>query len=198
MIIGLTGNMGTGKSTVARILMSKGAYIIDADRLAKEVIEPGMPAYEEVVSYFGRDILNEKNEINRKVLGTIVFGDTQKRKTLETIIHPRIESRMDTIMEQQAKGTVIVIDAPLLIEAGLHRRVDEVWVTDCSRSVQKKRIKKRDGLSDIEIEKRLSSQMSREEKRSYADFVINTNGTKTELQEYIDEIWKRRIFGKTY
>ncbi|QRN86652.1 dephospho-CoA kinase [Clostridia bacterium] len=198
MIIGLTGNMGTGKTTVARFLRSKGALIIDADQLAREVVAPGRPAYEDIVAFFGKEILNQNKEIDRKVLGKIVFGDAPKREQLEKFIHPRIINRMNTIIEKQGKETVIVIDAPLLIEAGLHKRVDKVWVTDCSKSTQADRIKKRDGLSDKEIEKRLSSQMSSEEKLSYADLVIDTNGSKQMVQKYLDEVWDKQVLGKIY
>lgn len=195
MIIGLTGNMGTGKSTVARLLVEKGALHIDADKLAREVVQPGEPAYEDIVSYFGREILNEKGKIDRQALGEIVFNDSGERKRLEEFTHPRIIGRIDEIIEGQAEGVVIVIDAPLLIEAGLHERVDEVWVTDCARKTQIERITKRDGLSEEEIEKRLSSLMSNEEKRSYADVVVFTNGTKEMLKERMDELWEQRVSG---
>ena len=193
MIIGLTGNMGTGKSTVARLLSQKGALHVDADQLAREVVQPGEPAYEDIVAFFGRDVLDEEGNINRKELASIVFLDSEKRKKLEGFIHPRITERLQEIVARQPEGTVIVIDAPLLIEAGLHESVDEVWVTDCDRELQIERIRKRDQLDDEEIEKRLASQMSNEEKRSYADVVIFTNGTKDVLAHKLDAIWQERI-----
>jgi dephospho-CoA kinase len=193
MIIGLTGNMGTGKSTVARILVEKGILHIDADQLARDVVLPGEPAYADIVSYFGKEILDETGRIDRQTLGGIVFSDPGERIKLEKFVHPRIIERMDEIIESRSEGVDVVIDAPLLIEAGLHDLVDEVWVTDCARETQIERIGKRDSLSEEEILKRLSSQMSNEEKRSYADVVINTDGTKETLKERLDELWKQRV-----
>ena len=196
MIIGLTGNMGTGKSTVAKMLEELGALHIDADQLAREVVEPGEPAYLDVLHWFGEQVLDDQGRLDRKALGLIVFRDAKQRKILEKLVHPRITSRIEEIIASQSPETVIVIDAPLLIEAGIDQYVDEIWVTDCPRSTQIARIQKRDRMNEEEIIRRLDAQMSNEQKRASADLVIHTTGTKKELEETVREIWRQRVAGK--
>ncbi|MGB4314020.1 MAG: dephospho-CoA kinase, partial [bacterium] len=153
-VIGLTGGIATGKSTVSRMLAEKGLPIVDADLIAREVVEPGKPAYREIVQTFGGEILQADGTLNRKLLGKLVFGDPARLQTLNQITHPRIREEIEGRLQAlRDKGTELaVLDAPLLIEANLQPLVDEVWVVTCPRELQIKRLQERDNLSVPEAE----------------------------------------------
>ncbi len=182
LLLGLTGGIATGKSLVSKILKDLGAYIIDADKIAREVVEPYKPAWDEIIAFFGRDILNEDEAVNRKKLGVIVFNDPAKKKKLEEIVHPRVieeeNKRIEDYKRSNPEG-IAVIDAALLIEAGGHKRVDKLIAVYSDRETQIKRLIKRDGLSREDAEKRINSQMPLSEKVKMADFVID-NGRGVE------------------
>ena len=190
MIIGLTGGIATGKSTVAAMLGERGAAIVDADRVAREVVEPGQPALREIVNRFGPGILNEDGTLNRKKLGEIVFSDPARRKELEAITHPAIRERMREMIEAlQAEDPdrLIVADIPLLFEGGHQRNYACVLLVYVLREIQKLRLMQRDGLTEEEAEQRLAAQMDIEEKKRLADYVIDNSGTREETARQVEQ-----------
>ncbi len=172
VIIGLTGNSGTGKSSVAKIMKKYGALILDCDKIAHENMASGGCAYNEIISAFGKDILNDDKTINRKALGNIVFNDSEKLSTLNRITHHKIVQR---IKEEIAKNDCkcIVIDAPLLIEADLDAISDRVWVVTADTEVRIERIMNRDGISRQEVLNRFSKQTPLEILEKKADLIID-------------------------
>lgn len=191
MIIGLTGGIASGKSTVSNYLAELGAIIIDADKIAHEIMEKGKTAYWQVIEAFGREILAENGEIDRSRLGKIVFNNLEKKKILEEITHPQVIREMrEKIEEYRAENKVIVLDVPLLFEAGLDSRVDETWVVYVDRETQLQRLIARDGLSYEEANKRIQAQMSLEKKRVLADFVINNKGNIEDLKRQVLLKWR--------
>jgi dephospho-CoA kinase len=194
-IIGLTGGIASGKNMVARILERLGGVVVDADQLAREVVEPGKPAYNAVVAQFGEGILHPDRTINRKALGKIVFTDPSARASLERITHPAIAALAESKLSDLRKaGTQIVIYmAPLLIEAGVTSRVDEVWVVYADPETQVMRLMQRDGIGRAQALQRLAAQMPMEEKRKYGRIVIDNRGTLEETERQVREIWKMEI-----
>lgn len=191
MIIGLTGGIASGKSTVSNYLSELGAIIIDADKIAHEIMEKGKTAYWQVIEAFGREILAENGEIDRSRLGKIVFNNLEKKKILEEITHPQVIREMrEKIEEYRAENKVIVLDVPLLFEAGLDIMVDETWVVYVDRETQLQRLIARDGLSYEEANKRIQAQMSLEKKRVLADFVINNKGNIEDLKRQVLLKWR--------
>ncbi len=191
--IGLTGGIGSGKSTVASLFQKRGAYVIDVDVLAHLVEEPGGKVWNRIVECFGRKILDKDDRINREALGGIVFRDSEKLEKLNSIVHPAVfdewRSRFDDIANND-EGAIIISDIPLLIEVGWHRAVDIVILVYTSPDVQAERIMKRNGYSYEEAQGRLRSQMPLAEKIAFADFVINNEGTPEETEAIVDRIWK--------
>lgn len=196
-IIGVMGNSGSGKSSVCRILKNKGAYIIDADKIAHEVIEQDGAAYEAIVDFFGVGILDEHNNIVRKRLGSLVFSDEDKRKTLEGITHQYILQDMYTQMEwarnQGDRYQFIVLDAPLLVEANLHTTVDQVWLVHANEEIRLGRIMARDDLTREQALLRLKSQMPFEELQKFADVIIDNDGNMDGLDEQVSRILGRDV-----
>ena len=196
-IIGLTGGIATGKSSVARIMEALGGVIVDADQLAREAVWPGEPAYRSIVAEFGEEIVNPDRTLNRKALGKIVFADPTARRRLERITHPAIallaEQRLDAL--RKAGTQVVFYMAPLLIEAGVTSRVDEIWVVYADRETQVARLMLRDGISRGDALQRLDAQMPMEEKRTYGRIVINNSGTLEETERQVRDVWEREIAG---
>ena len=196
LLIGLTGGIATGKSLVSEILRGLGAYIIDADKIAREVVEPQKPAWLETVDYFGKDIINKDKTINRKRLGEIIFNDPVKKRKLEEIVHPRVIEEENRMVKEYLKikpDGIVIIDAALLIEAGSHKRVDKLIVVYADKETQAKRLMERDGLSRTDAEKRIASQMPLNKKVEMADFVIdNSKGIEGTRRQTIDIFNKLR------
>jgi len=190
-IIGLTGGIASGKSTVSNILRQLGAYIIDADKLAREVVLPGEPGWKEVVEYFGHEILLPDKTINRKVLAEKIFSNSAAKKQLEEIIHPRIRAKVEAAMQQAAlQGyDIVVLDVPLLLEVGWHDMADEVWVVFIDAETQLSRLMARDGLDRLQAIRRLNSQMALTEKRKFADIIINNNGSVDNTRQQLLAAW---------
>jgi len=193
MVIGLTGSFGSGKSTVARMFAGCGADIVDADAIAHEVTAIGTDAYKKLVEFFGRRILDESGRINRRKLGKLVFGDKGKLRFLNRIIHPRV-IRIIGERISSSRGAVMVLDVPLLFEAGLDRLCRKTIVVYCDRQVQLRRLARKRRLSMLEINRRIGSQMPLEKKVRLADFVIDNSGsyekTKMQVGELRRKLWK--------
>jgi dephospho-CoA kinase len=186
-LIGLTGGIASGKSTVSAILRRLGAQGIDADALAREIVEPHQPAWNEIVDTFGNEILQSDQTLDRKKLRKLVFDEPNARKQLEAITHPKIRRlAQEKITESAAAGaSLVVYEAPLLFETGIHLWLRPVILVACDTATQKRRLQKRDNLTEAEIEQHLGAQMSLEEKRKLADDVIENNGTLEELESAV-------------
>ena len=196
MIIGLTGGIGSGKSTVCRYLADKGYPVIDADKIAREIVEPGTPALKELSVVFGADIITERGDLDRKKLAGIVFTDKAKKESMEKIMHGEILSvmkkRVQDRLESGYKG-LIILDIPLLFEtnAGFVDEIDEIWLVDAEEGVRTSRIIKRDGISREEVLMRMKNQMSSEEKRKRAHVIIDNSGKEEELYRELDKLIKK-------
>ena len=192
MIYGLTGGIGSGKSTVAAELRKAGCEILDADAIYKELTEPGKPLVLELEEAFGRDIADKKHALNRRVLSERAFSSRKNTKLLNRITHRAVNKEMDRrIAESKAEN--IFLDVPLLFESGGDRRCSEVWLVTAPVEVRIKRVIKRDGITREEAEKRIANQMSDEEKIKLADVVIENGGGKRELKLKLKELIKERL-----
>ena len=190
--IGLTGGIGSGKSTVDRLFREKGAYIVDFDMLAHEAEAPGSTAWKEIIAHFGKKILNEDGTINRERLGTIVFRDRKQLEKLNAIVHPSLFNEWKRTIEAihlQKEDAIIISDIPLLIEVGWHEYVDFVILVYISPEEQIKRIMNRNGYSRHDAMDRLNSQMPIDEKVPYAHFIINNEGPVEETRKIVDNVW---------
>ncbi|MFC5451836.1 dephospho-CoA kinase [Paenibacillus aestuarii] len=195
MNIGLTGGIACGKSTVSQMLVSRGALLVDADQIARDVVEPGSPVLERVAAHFGQAVLQADGALNRKKLGEIVFKNPDARKDLESLLHPPIRARMREQMEtaeREQPQRLVVVDVPLLYESGLQSMFQEVLVVYVPRHVQIERLMERDGISESAALDRLNAQMSIEDKRTLADYVIDNSGTKEQTSLLIDQFWLRK------
>jgi len=194
--IGLTGGIGSGKSTVTQLFRKRGAHIIDLDVLAYQVEEPGGAAWHGIVECFGREILDTEGRINREALGRIVFRNSAKREDLNRIVHPAVcdewRRRIDDIGRRDGQA-IVISDVPLLIEVGWHEKMDIVILVYAPPGVQIERIMKRNGHSYEEAEDRLRSQMPLAEKIPFADFVIRNEGTPEETEAAVEKIWKKLL-----
>jgi dephospho-CoA kinase len=193
ILVGLTGGVATGKTTVANLFKRCGAVVIDADQLAREVVRPGKPAWREIVRTFGRNILNSDRTINRHTLGAIVFHDKKKLRRLERIIHPRVAREQARLTKQATRKdpkAVVIYDVPLLFEAGIDKRVDKILVVLADRETQINRLKKRNGLSPAEALRRIKSQMSLTEKIKRADYVIDGTRPLMTLRRHVSALLK--------
>lgn len=196
MIIGLTGSIATGKSTVARMLEELGAVVIDADKIARQVVEPGQPAWFKLRERFGKEVFLENGKLNRKALGAIVFQDEQARQDLNRIVHPEIRKVMEQEKQAAHKQQVewIVLDIPLLFESGLEHMVDKILVVYVPESLQKKRLIERDQLTEEEANRRINSQLSIEQKKHMGHAYIDNSGSLEETRAqllHILEQWSR-------
>ncbi len=195
IIIGLTGGTGCGKTTVCSILKKYNAYIIDADKIAHSVIKKGKDAYIQIVDYFGNDILNDDKEIDRKKLGKIVFSDKEKLDYLTKTTHKYIVKEIKQLIntkKEENKYNYIVIDAPLLIEANLHKIVDTVWIVYANLETRIQRLKVRDNIEEEVVINRINSQTPFEENKKFADFVI-FNDEGANLEEIIKQQLKKEV-----
>lgn len=195
MNLGLTGGIACGKSTIADLLVRRGAILIDADQLAREVVEPGSPVLEEVARHFGQAVLKEDGSLDRKRMGEIIFANPGLRKRLEEVLHPPIRRLIQERMakaEHSHPGRLVVVDIPLLYESGMKDLVSEVMVVYIPKELQLERLMKRDSLTREQVEQRLSAQMPIEEKKGLADFVIDNSGTIEQTERQIDEFLRSK------
>lgn len=195
MRIGLTGSIACGKSTVSRMLAERGARIIDADVIAREVVRPGEAAWSLIVEHFGQDLLLADRQIDRMKLGQIVFADEEARRTLNSIVHPAVRGRMRELADEAEREGVrlIVLDIPLLFESGLEHMVEHIVVVSCTEEQQLARLMKRNGFSDEDARRRIASQMPIAEKVAQAHDVIDNSGTLTETECQVDELVDRLL-----
>jgi dephospho-CoA kinase len=192
-LIGLTGGIASGKSTVARILERLGAAVINADVLAREVVEPGTEAWKEIVQAFGNEVLQPDQTLDRQKLRALIFNQPEARKKLESIIHPRVRALAEErIREHGAAGyAVVVYEVPLLFEGKLHEWLRPVILVACNLDTQRQRLQQRDRLGAAEAQKHIDAQMSLEEKRQLADYVIENNGSLDDLERQVQRILEK-------
>ena len=190
-VIGLTGGIGSGKSTVSKFMAELGTAILDSDKVGHEAFKPGTEAWREVVATFGQEILTTSNEINRKKLAKLVFGQPESLARLNQIMHPRMYNMVKAQLEEYRRQMVIIVvlETPLLLEAGWTPLVDEVWVTVASESTVIRRLKERTGFSESESLARIRTQLPAGERIKRADVVINNDGNLDELKAKVKELW---------
>jgi len=188
--IGLTGGIGSGKSEVSRLLASHGAVVIDADLLAREVVEPGTPGLAEVVEAFGAGVLADDGSLDRPALGARVFGDDAARRRLEAIIHPRVRARAAEIEAAADPDAIVVHDIPLLVETGQGDAFDGVIVVDAPVEVQVERLVGERGLSANEAQGRIAAQASRQQRAGAADWIVDNTGSLADLKLAVAQVWK--------
>lgn len=191
MRVGLTGGIGSGKSTVAGLLAARGAHIVDADVLAREVVAAGTPGLDEVVAVFGPGVLTADGELDRAALGSEVFADVDALARLNAIVHPRVAARACALMAAAAPGSVIVHDVPLLVENDLAGQYDVLVVVEASRDRRTQRLREDRGMSDTEIEARMATQASDDERRAVAGEIIVNDGSRAELEAAVAALWQR-------
>jgi len=200
IIVGLTGSVGTGKSTVTNFFRELGAYIIDWDELAREVTRPHLRAWKEIVEYFGKDFLNEDLTINRQKLAEIVFSDKEKVAKLNQIVHPEVfkeDERITNEIKSLDPDALIIKDIPLLFELTRPIFVDKVVVVSASEQTQLRRLEEK-GMSREDVRNRIKSQLPLEEKVKSADFVINNDGPPEETKRQVEEIYSLLRKGKQH
>jgi len=192
--VGLTGSIAVGKSFVVGVLAELGCHVIDADEIARQVVEPGTEGLKSVCDAFGEAVLNEDGSLNRPKLGTIIFGDEAKRTKLNSLLHPLIIAAQDDRIrefQQHDPGGIVIIDAALMIESGGYRRLDKLIVVHCRPEIQLQRLMSRDGLSREAAEQRIDSQMPQEQKREYADFLIDTSGDFDSTRAQVEVVFRQ-------
>lgn len=191
--VGLTGSIAVGKSFVLDVLRELGALTIDADAVAREVVEPGTAGLAAVVNEFGAEILKPDGSLNRAELGSIVFADNAKRQRLNSLLHPFIIARQDEIMRQwetQTPGAIAIVDAALMIESGGYKRFDKLIVVHCRPQIQIERLMMRDNVSREEAERRINAQMPQEEKKKHADYLIDTSAGFASARQQTAAVWR--------
>jgi len=188
--IGLSGGIGSGKSTVAKILADFGAVVIDADAIAKEVLEPGQVGFENVVHSFGDSVLDSSGNIDRKSLAVLVFQNPDQLSKLEGIVHPAVVARVAQIRESLSETAIVVYDTPLLVEKQMQNQFDKVLIVIADLDIRKERLVGR-GLEISDIEARFANQADDAERTAVADFVITNNGSVQELRDSVTKLWQQ-------
>jgi dephospho-CoA kinase len=193
ILVGLTGGVATGKSTVAKMFKQCGAAVINADLLARQVVEPGKPAWRAIVKQFGKTVLNQDHSLDRQALGSIVFHNPKKRRQLERIIHPRVAREQQRLVRRIATrkpNSIVIYEVPLLFEVGVDKRVDKTIVVTADRKTQIARLKKRNGLSGAEAIRRIRSQMPLAKKIQRADHVLIGTLPRPSLRRQVGQLLK--------
>jgi dephospho-CoA kinase len=190
--IGLTGGIGSGKSTVSGLLAARGAVVIDADRIAREVVEPGTPGLAAVAEAFGEQVLRPDGSLDRAALAAIVFADSAARGRLDGIVHPLVRARSAELAAAVPADAVVVHDVPLLVETGRTGSYDVVLVVQADPEVRVRRLVRR-GLSEGDARARIAAQATDEQRRAVADVVLDNNGTEEELAAQVDRFWAERV-----
>lgn len=196
-VIGLTGGVGTGKTTVSQMLQGLGAVLVDADKVGHQCYLPDTPAWKDLIAEWGEGLLQPNREIDRRKLGAIVFGNPAALETLNRIVHPRMRG----MIQQELKGLetqgvkVVVFEAAILIEAGWADLSDEVWTTDAPEATVAQRLKNRNGWTEEQTKARINAQMPRAERLSRAQVVVNTDCTLDVLRDRVKALWQQRMAG---
>jgi dephospho-CoA kinase len=196
LLVGLTGGIATGKSTVSTMFAHLGAKVIDADLLAREVVMPGQAALAEIVAEFGPQVLGDDGYLDRKRLGAIVFADPARRKRLEEITHPAIHARQQRILsvyEEEAFEGIVLWDAALLVESGGYKRMDRLVVVSTDPATELTRLMARDGMAAEEARGRIAAQMPVADKAALADYVIDNSGSRAETERQVRGVYKRLL-----
>jgi len=195
VVIGLTGGIASGKSTVSNMLKNLGIWVVDADQISREVVEVGKPAYQQILSVFGDEILHQDKTINREKLGAIIFGDHSKREQLNKIVHPAVRKEMlNGVEEEKAKNSkAVVLDIPLLFESKLTHMVDKTILVYVDEKTQLKRLMKRNGYTEKEAKMRIESQLPLHTKKDLSDEIIDNNGGIEQTEKQLHEILKKLI-----
>lgn len=191
--IGLTGNIATGKSTVAHMLRELGAYVIDADQVARDVVEPGQPTLAAIVEQFGNAVLRPDGALDRKALGAIVFNNKEKLRQLESVMQPGIRQALQAAIDNGPPQQVLVLEAIRLIEGGWDRQCDSIWVTTCPAALQVARLMQSRGLNHAEAEARVQAQNPQAEKLARADVIIDTSSGIDDTRRQILTGWSKVI-----
>lgn len=192
--VGLTGSIAVGKSTVCDIFRDLGCHILDADETARDVVEPGTEGLGQVIEHFGNGVLKSDGSLDRAALGSIVFADENKRKLLNSIIHPLVIKAQDEWIETVEKADpngVALVDAALMIESGGYKRFNKLIVVWCNADIQLARLMKRDGFSQDEAQRRIDSQMPQEDKKKFADYLIDTSDSLDDTRRQVLEVHKQ-------
>ncbi|TDC73471.1 dephospho-CoA kinase [Streptomyces hainanensis] len=189
--VGLTGGIGAGKSEAVRLLAARGAVIVDADLIAREVVAPGTPGLAAVVAEFGPEVLTAEGALDRARLGGVVFADPSRLRALNAIVHPLVAARSAELQAAAAPDAVVVHDVPLLAENRLQDRYDLVIVVDASAETRLDRLLRRRGMTEADARARMAAQASREERLAIADFVLDNDGSPADLERQVDELWPR-------
>ncbi|MBB6172345.1 dephospho-CoA kinase [Nocardiopsis mwathae] len=191
--VGLTGGIGSGKSEVSGRLAAHGALVIDADKLAREVVEPGTSGLAEIVAEFGEEVLTPEGALDRPRLGEIVFADADKLARLNAIVHPRVGERTAGLMAQAAEDAIVVYDVPLLVENDLGGLYDLVVVVDAPEETRIERLIARRGMPEEQARARIKAQATREERLAAADVVVDNSGTVADLDRAVADLWGRLL-----
>ena len=190
ILVGLTGGIGSGKTTVARLLAERGAVVVDADELAREAVRPGTRAFEQVWALFGDDVITAEGELDRAGIAAIVFADEEKRRALESITHPEVFRLLaDAVEWHRDSDNVVVFDAPLIIETGFHEACDVVVVVTASEEARIERLRADRGMSPAEAAVRIAAQVGAEVREAAADVIIDNSGDLPALERQVDELW---------
>ncbi|WNV77423.1 dephospho-CoA kinase [Geodermatophilus sp. DSM 44513] len=190
--IGLTGGIGSGKSTVAGLLAARGARVVDADRIAREVVEPGTSGLAAVVSAFGPDVLTPEGALDRPALAAVVFADPAARRRLDGIVHPLVRTRAAELVAAAPPDAVVVQDVPLLVETGQAASYDLVLVVEADQDTRVRRLVAR-GLSEEDARARIAAQATDEQRRAVADVVLDNSGTVEDLEAQVERFWAERV-----
>lgn len=191
--VGLTGGIGAGKSEVSRLLVSYGAVLVDADKIAREVVEPGTPGLDAVVDAFGPGVLTADGRLDRPKLGSLVFADSDRLATLNAIVHPLVSARSLELESRAGADDIVVHDVPLLVENGLTGLYDLVVVVDASPETQLDRLVRVRGMAESEARSRMAAQATRERRTASADLVIDNDGPLEKLEPQVRAVWERLV-----
>jgi dephospho-CoA kinase len=190
VLVGLTGGIGSGKSTVARMLAERGAVVLDADAYARDAVAAGTPGFRAVVERFGEEVVDPRGELDRGALAAIVFADGEARRDLEAIVHPEVGRRLAQAIEAHAADDIVVIDSPLLVEAGHGGSVQLLVVVTAPEEAQLARLAADRGLGEDEVRARMAAQLPVEEKAAIADVVLDNDGDLLDLERQVERLWR--------